>query len=769
MALENERAVFESMLAAGRLLNDEFEIQVNYTVATGSEPDVKLASTNCHNSHVLLRNYELDTTGQADRDELELVRSDIDMYASLIAFTKNLINSQAMVTTDSTGKATLLSPKPSPPPPPPPVPDLEVYAPVHPPAPPELVSGRALVKRYEEALIDSEAREGEIVLKLAECFVKDRADDTVCGFSSNEAQNPSNPFLVLHTPPPCTLYVLGGNGLYFFAQAPHPWMAKNNVKCRGYDTLQARQEDYCGYWESDVNPLAADRKLRKELLEVGPYCIDENDEVAYCSPNATRTQRSGVTDIEYMSRPDREYCEFKFARQRLTPEVDSDIEMCRANLTSRVARCHISCDACGAECTNNGARSLVSAYRCSLGLPVLGMSASFHSSDVGVDVHNRWGSKRTEGRPSAPDDSFQEAYRTMVQNSVDKPIAPRNALSCRKPHRESSIGSYTSPLNDEGKPVQRKGFTVECKTDLDCFSRCGSHPVSGMHYVCTHNVETYSLAGHSNEAYNQQAVVSAALRAINQPHPEVWLPDGGSKDFYLMNEPGDDKFDIQRGTGVCTDTHLDYGHTGCMDANGAKATMAISGCSGRAFGWSTFFCGVDVDYDEDYVTDVALSVGSLGYPRTLVEEAQVNGKTLMRVTCGDPFDCQAKCDRMERSARDGGLPAPSACSLCSPPCPTNIGTSIVMFVQAFRDDVVSAIKLAKICLNPTACVCQVSYLQTQTVSLLGTHPYHATGAGVHDDQARVDRQPAQRDPGLLHVRSVWVDPRQGGCCDDCVA
>ena len=286
------------------------EIQVNYTIATGSEPDVKLASTNCHNSHVLLRNYELDTTGQADRDELELVRSDMEMYASLIAFTKNLINSQAMVTTDSAGKATLLSPKPSPPPPPPPVPELEVYAPVHPPAPPELVSGSVLVTRYEEALIDSEAREGEIVLKLAECFVKDRADDTVCGFSSNEA--------------------------------PHPWMAKNNVKCRGYDTLQARQEDYCGYCktfatqtntpcsaelalsrasilvyttrhilcragESDVNPLAADRKLRKELLEVGPYCIDENDEVAYCSPNATRTQRSGVTDIEYMSRPDREY------------------------------------------------------------------------------------------------------------------------------------------------------------------------------------------------------------------------------------------------------------------------------------------------------------------------------------------------------------------------------------------------------------------------------------------------------------------------------
>ena len=50
------------------------EIQVNFTIATGADPDVKIASTNCHNSHVLLRNYELDKTGQAERDELAQVR-----------------------------------------------------------------------------------------------------------------------------------------------------------------------------------------------------------------------------------------------------------------------------------------------------------------------------------------------------------------------------------------------------------------------------------------------------------------------------------------------------------------------------------------------------------------------------------------------------------------------------------------------------------------------------------------------------------------------
>ena len=78
------------MISAGRLLTDPFEIHINYTIATGTEPDVKIASTNCHNSHVLLRNYELDTTNQAVRDELAQVRTDITMYENLIAFTQHV-------------------------------------------------------------------------------------------------------------------------------------------------------------------------------------------------------------------------------------------------------------------------------------------------------------------------------------------------------------------------------------------------------------------------------------------------------------------------------------------------------------------------------------------------------------------------------------------------------------------------------------------------------------------------------------------------------
>ena len=249
-------------------------------------------------------------------------------------------------------------------------------------------------------------------------------------------------------------------------------------------------------WESDVNPLAADTKLRMELLSVGPFCmINSNDPEMgeddqpvldhlgntvykqiphYCSPNATRTQRSGVTDVEYMIRPDREYCEFKFARQRLAGESGDDIEMCRANLTARIAKCHLNCDACGAHCTSKAVREIASVAKCTIALPIMGMLQALHSSDLGTDIGFRWGAVRHSNRPANPTYSWEEKYRTLVQNSVSNPMGPRNSLSCRKPHHESSVGSFHPPLDEDGVAVERKGFHVPCNTDLDCFSRCGS-------------------------------------------------------------------------------------------------------------------------------------------------------------------------------------------------------------------------------------------------------------------------------------------------------
>ena len=110
--------------------------------------------------------------------------------------------------------------------------------------------------------------------------------------------------------------------------------------------------------------------------------------------------------------------------------------------------------------------------------------------------------------------------------------------------------------------MERKGFHVPCNTDLDCFSRCGStiqlkpthalttlavnqsasfvpgHPVTGMHYVCTHNVQLYSQAGFSKKAYEDQVAANVQLKAGGEPHPKIWLPDSNNEDFYMLDMPG---------------------------------------------------------------------------------------------------------------------------------------------------------------------------------------------------------------------------------------
>ena len=156
------------------------------------------------------------------------------------------------------------------------------------------------------------------------------------------------------------------------------------------------------------------------------------------------------------------------------PEAGFDIEMCRSNLSARVVQCGLRCDTCKAECTSSSARMLVSLYRCGSGLSTLGMAAAFHSSDVGAEISRRWGANRRDAREAAPDASYQEEYRVMVQNSISAPRAPRNSISCRKDHVEDSTGDYIAALDDLGNPTQRKGFMIPCKTDLDCMSRCGS-------------------------------------------------------------------------------------------------------------------------------------------------------------------------------------------------------------------------------------------------------------------------------------------------------
>lgn len=236
------------------------------------------------------------------------------------------------------------------------------------------------------------------------------------------------------------------------------------------------------------------------------------------------------------------------------------------------------------------------------------------------------------------------------------------------------------------------------------------HPISGNAYVCTHNPEFYSYAGEGRDAYEHLVSEEAAQKAAGKPHRRVWRSSHQDPHFYFVDEPGDDVMDPKDGSmGVCTDVHMDYANTGCLDPVGASVSMTIVGAALRYNAkFKSMFCGILIEHgDSDFFTDVGISERSLIYPRTLVHAAQVNGAERAAVTCWNPLDCERKCDFYRTHARDGGLTEPAACTLCDPIVPSNIFQWVLDVRDAIQDDIVTALRLAAICLNPVACVCQV--------------------------------------------------------------
>ena len=182
--------------------------------------------------------------------------------------------------------------------------------------------------------------------------------------------------------------------------------------------------------------------------------------------------------------------------------------------------------------------------------------------------------------------------------------------------------------------------------------------------MCTPNPVFYTHAGYSKDAYRELVANSEALRAKGMPHQKLWIPNEAQPNLYLVNEPGDNKFDSGNvSRGVCTDAHVQYGVTGCTSEVVAQVTTALVNCPRRVRRTSALFCGITIVHgDSDFVSDVGIDVRSLVYPRTLVEEQQINGRTTRRVTCWNPLDCLKKCEYYHTHARDGGLPV-RACTL----------------------------------------------------------------------------------------------------------
>ena len=296
IAPPSRKDLFDQLVEAKRPLEDPLRVGVNYVVGLNNNPSVGAIDTNCHNSKNLYTNYLLDTTLQKEKKELEDLRVDLQRLRERIIRILD-VNAQQRFS----------QPPALPPPPPPPPVDENA-----PPAPPTQVTFLELIAQMQKEVLQKEAREKFLVELVGNCV-------------------------------PTRTHVCG----YTILEAPNPWIGSDGTPCRGNATKSARVGDFCSYWDSDTAPDGAPSDSRDELLQAGPWCWkdDANSRAIRCASTSQRTQRSGVSELEYILRPDRRMCEDVFFRTRMTPDQHAvnSAEDCRREIDKRNVTCHETC------------------------------------------------------------------------------------------------------------------------------------------------------------------------------------------------------------------------------------------------------------------------------------------------------------------------------------------------------------------------------------------------------------------------------------------
>lgn len=303
---ESRAKLRDELIESGRPLTDPLLIQVNYTTARSADPQLDVTSSSCALGRELLTLYEHDLVGQQAatalnraRDALQLAKQDEIYY--------NLYYNQQQD----------YKPPSSPPPPPPPPPS-DTGGPPQPPAAPvaigfdeQLVAKREKVKFLtDQVAIMEDAVSGCVP-----------SAETTCGRGEREA--------------------------------PNPWLANGGEQCFGYSTYEALEGAYCAYWGSNVNVDAADEAAQVEMKTEagGPYCFSNEGAVLRCTPNASRTLRSGIYELKEWARPDRPYCASDIFKQLILDNATTSEAVCREELAQRLHDCKFeSCEQCISPC-----------------------------------------------------------------------------------------------------------------------------------------------------------------------------------------------------------------------------------------------------------------------------------------------------------------------------------------------------------------------------------------------------------------------------------
>ena len=461
---------------------------------------------------------------------------------------------------------------------------------------------------------------------------------------------------------------------------PHahdPWTSEDGERCRGASSFSLLPGDVCLRLDQLRNPDAELPSVQHEQFTDAPAtCLSEDNQTLRCPPHASLTTRAGIFELEYLARRDRSdvYCQRHIFQQAMLDEPNASSARCAEQLETQLSNCSGAlCPRCVLNCSSATARSISSAWKCSGGYQGASFAMAAFGSDAGEHARFLHGAVRVDNTQPVPEALAEHLFRVVVNNPSGR-IA-RDAVSCRAHHRLSSRGHFVHAFDDDGVPVARTGFMMQCEKDADCVRSCPRHPKTGLHYVCQRYVDLYDSV-HTGDG---------SIRFLN-------LTDGDG-----------DAFDVLPGQGVCVDVRYDLLVSSCDSHTGFKVMQGLLGCSQNLFGGAN--CGLALAAPSGSELDDAELIDE-GFPRTLRHATD----SAPAVQCSSVHDCKLQCRVLDRA---GPLGAPPQCALCNPFCPSNPVSSIVNLVSGLVADIQTAVKLLGRCVGDVGfggCICSMVML-----------------------------------------------------------
>ena len=588
---------------------------------------------------------------------------------------------------------------------------------------------------------------------------------------------------------------------------------------------------------------------------------------AYCSPNASRTQRSGVTDVKYMIRPDREYWPVCFDSNPHThmhaatsPSTSplgpaQRVQVCAAAARRRVGRRHRDVPR-QPDGAHRAVRPQLRRVRrpvhqqavrdVSLGRQVLARAAHpGHAASAALE-RRRAGHRlplgrrcATSMRPANPSTAGRRSTASSSRTDIDTPIAPRNCSCCRTqtatpampalrarhrplPVAALSAGSRTASRRRRLPPAARRGratrwsarastcratptWTASAAAEVRCDSNTSTallHSLSGAppsfqlipSRACTTCARTtlrlYSTAAlartrtrrrwratcaqgrrraapqHLAARQRKRGLLparharypSCASNTSSRTHaPHTPPPACASAQHFCrrrqVRHPARARACAPtRTTTTCTRgaTSLGARSTVASAAAGRKAHPRATSC---AASWSTLTRTTCTAWASRAQPDLpARARGGVDASTASSSSASRAGTRLTAWTSATTMRASAHsagCPRRRRArsaTRRARTTSASRSSMPSGPCARH-QHALRLAASASTRSRASARRATR--MPPCS-----------PLSPLPAAPDNC--AGVHDAQARVDRQPAQRAAGVLRARHHDDDPRQGG-------